>query len=386
MELLLSLSLVFFFGLVLGRVAEKMGLPSLVGYLITGILLGYSGFGLLSEELLSISGELRQIALLMILLKAGLTLQWERLKKVGKPALFLAFCPASLEILSCIVMAPLFFDLGFWEAALLGTVLAAVSPAVVVPRMVRFLERGIGAKGQAPEIVLAGASLDDVFVIVLFTSLLPLAQGGEFSLKPLLELPISLVLAVVLGVLLGKFLSKWSFYQESGREHKVLLLLALSFGLLALEEFVPLSALLTVMIFAMCLEQDAALSADFTSLWKGAEVLLFVLVGAEVSLAYGLSAGGFALIVLLIGLVFRGIGVALAVSVAKLSKKEKIFVCISYLPKATVQAGIGGIPLAMGMACGELVLTFAVLSIFVTAPLGAWLIDRYGEGLLTEGA
>lgn len=384
MSLLPSLGFVLLLGLVLGRVAERCGLPSLVGYLISGILLGQSGFQLLSGDLLDISSELRQIALVMILLKAGLTLQWDRLKKVGKPAFFLSFLPASMEILSCIIIAPLFFPLNFWEAALLGSVLAAVSPAVVVPRMVDYLERGIGAKGQAPEIVLAGASLDDVFVIVLFTSLLSLVGGGELTLGLMMELPISIGLALVLGVLLGKTLTKWRFFQQSSQEQKILLLLGISFFLLGLEKLIPLSALLTIMILALCLEKDSKLSADFTSLWKGAELLLFVLVGAEVEVAYAMEAGVFTLVVLLIGLVFRGVGVFFSTSVAKLSKKESLFVVISYLPKATVQAGIGGIPLAMGLDCGALVLTFAVVAIFVTAPLGAWLLDRYGERLLTE--
>lgn len=379
-----SLGLIFLLGLVLGAVAERVSLPPLVGYLVGGILLGESGFAFLSPDLLAISGELREIALVMILIKAGLTLQWDRLKTVGKPAIFLAFLPATLEILSCMVIAPLFFPLSTLEAALVGAVLAAVSPAVVVPRMVGFLERGMGGKGKAPEIVLAGASLDDVFVIVLFTSLLSLVEGATFSLATLLELPLSIGFAVVIGVLLGKFLSKWRFFQDSGQEAKILLLLGISFGLLGLEQVVPLSALLTIMIFAMCLEQDSKLSGDFTSLWKGAELLLFSLVGAEVAVGHALSAGGMTLVVLVIGLFFRGIGVYCATAVGGLSPKEKLFVTISYLPKATVQAGIGGIPLAMGLACGELVLTFAVVAIFATAPLGAWLIDRYGAALLTE--
>ncbi len=385
MTLLPSLALVFLLGLILGRIAEKYGLPALVGYLLSGILLGTGGFSLLSQELLDISAELRKIALVMILLKAGLTLEFHRLKQVGKPAFLLAFLPATMEILSCILVAPLFFDLNFWESALLGSVLAAVSPAVVVPRMVSYLERGIGQNHQAPEIVLAGASLDDVFVIVLFTTLVSVVDGGVFQLSMLMEMPISILSALILGVFLGKFLSKWNFYRQSSLEQKILLLLGLSFALLGLEEFLPLSALLTIMIMAMCLEKDSKLSADFTSLWKGAELLLFVLVGAEVQVEYLLFAGGFALIVLGIGLIFRGFGVFLSTSVANLSKKEKLFVTISYLPKATVQAGIGGIPLAMGLPCGELLLTFAVLSIFVTAPLGAFLLDKYGETLLKEG-
>lgn len=385
MTLLPSLAFVFLFGLVLGKIAEKLGLPTLVGYLLAGISLGSSGFSLISEELLVISADLRKIALVMILLKAGLTLQWERLKKIGKPAVLLSFVPASWEIFSCILVAPLFFELNFWESALLGTVLAAVSPAVVVPRMVSYVERGLGKNGQAPEIVLAGASLDDVFVIVLFTALLPVANGGVFSLDTLLDLPVSVILAVLLGVFLGKTLSKWKLYLEFALEQKILLLLGISFGLLGIEEHLPLSALLTIMIMAMCLEKDDKLSADFTSLWKGAELLLFVLVGAEVQVAYIVYAGGFALIVLGIGLVMRGVGVFLATTGANLTKKERVFVTISYLPKATVQAGIGGIPLAMGMDCGELVLTFAVLAIFVTAPFGAWLLDKFGEKLLLQG-
>lgn len=387
LDLLSALGLVFLVGLSLGKLAQCLHLPPLLGYLLGGMLLGQSGFQLLAEPLGELSPILRQIALLMILLKAGLSLSWDSLKTVGRPALLLSFCPASFEMFSCLLFAPLLFGLSLWESALLGTVLAAVSPAVVVPRMAAYVEAGVGKEHKAPEMVLAGASLDDVLVIFLFSTLVSMDSTASPTWAELLQLPLSLVCSILLGLLLGKGLSKLCGWLKAhgGGEDCVLLLLGLSFLLLGAEESLPLSALLTVMVLGMVFEKGSLsqeLSQKFSSLWKGAELLLFVLVGGEVLLHYAWEAGLSGLLLLSLGLLSRCVGVWLATCGTALSKAERGFVMLSYLPKATVQAGIGGIPLAMGLDCGALVLTLAVLSIVVTAPVGAICLDRYGASLL----
>lgn len=384
LDLLPSLGLIFLLGLLFGKISEKIGLPSLVGLIFTGILLGNSGFSLLGDKINSISSELRQIALVMILLKAGLTLEWSRLKKVGRSAFFLAFLPASFEMFGCILLAPLLFGLTLVESALLGCVLAAVSPAVVVPRMTSFIERGIGSEKQVPELVLAGASLDDVFVVVLFSSFLSLTSGGAFTVSALAEIPISIFTGLFVGIGTGKLLSQGTFFLKLNLEQQILILFGLSCVFFGLEELFYFSPLLAVMSLglSLTLEDKKPLASGFTSLWKGAEILLFVLVGAEVNLQVGLEYALLGVGLLAFGLTFRSVGVILATSGVKLSKKERVFAIISYLPKATVQAAIGGIPLAMGLDCGTLILTLAVLAILLTAPLGAFLIDGFGEKLL----
>lgn len=386
--LLPSLGLVFLSGLALAQLSEKLKLPALVGYLFSGMLLGQWGFALLGQDLLGISGELRQLALVIILLKAGFTLAVEPLKQVGKPAVFLSFVPACCEILACTAIAPLFFPLSYKESALLGTVLAAVSPAVIVPRMINFLEKGLGKIHQAPTLVLAAASLDDIFVIVLFSSVLKFVEEGDFSMDLLLQLPFSLVSGVILGYLLGKSTEKLRFFQNASSSQRLIFLLGLSFFLLYLEEIFTISALLAIMVLGLSTsfptkQEKETLSQDLASLWKGAEILLFTLVGAEVNPRFALSAGLWGILLLCCGLLARSLGVYFSCS--GFPQKIRQFVIISYLPKATVQAGIGGIPFALGLDCGELVLTLAVLSILTTAPLGAFLIDRVGESLLREG-
>lgn len=381
-----SLGLIFLVGLWFGKMSEWVGLPSLVGLIFGGILLGKSGFDLLGGEIGGISSELRQIALVLILLKAGLTLQWERLRKVGRSAFFLAFMPASFEILASVIFAPIFFGFTMLEGALLGAVLSAVSPAVVVPRMTSFMERGMGKERAVPEIVLAGASLDDVFVVVLFSSFLSMVSGGDFSVGLLAEIPCSIIFGILVGVLCGKLLSKGEWFLKSGLEQQILCLFGLSCVFFGLEELFFFSPLLAVMALGLSLDMGdkSKLASGFTSLWKGAEVLLFVLVGAEVDVLLALDLGLIGVVLLVIGLGFRSFGVCLATFGSKLRKKEQVFVWMSYLPKATVQAGIGGIPLAMGLSCGEVILTMAVLAILLTAPLGAYLIDRFGSVLLED--
>lgn len=383
MALLPSLGMIFLLGLLLGKASEKMGLPPLVGMMLAGVLLGDSVFGLLGEEIKGISPELRQMALILILLKAGLTLQWDRLKTVGRSAFLLSFLPATCEILACTFLAPLIFPVTTMEAALMGCVLAAVSPAVVVPRMVSYMERGIGRESKMPETVLAGASLDDVLVMVLFSAMLSLVQQGSFATSTLMEIPLSILLGVGCGGLCGKMLSTKQF-DHLVKEHQIVTLFAVSCGFYGLEHYLPLSPLLAVMTLGLTLHlpDKVPLANGVTSLWKGAEILLFVLVGSQVSIEASGEFGLMAVVLLLFGLICRSVGVILATSGGKITKKQRLFAVISYLPKATVQAGIGAIPLAMGLSCGELILTVAVLAILITAPLGAFLIDRFGESLL----
>lgn len=385
LELLPSLAVIFLLGLSMGKVSEKLGLPPLVGMMGAGMLLGDSGFGLLGEEIKGISPELRQMALILILLKAGLTLQWDRLKTVGRPAFLLSFLPATCEILACTFFAPLVFPVSTVEAALMGCVLAAVSPAVVVPRMVSYMERGLGQKSKLPETILAGASLDDVLVMVLFSAMLSLAQQGSFAMSTLMEIPLSIVLGILCGGACGKVLST-TFFQTLAKEHQIVTLFALSCSFYGLEHYLPLSPLLAVMALGLTLHlpDKTPLANGVTSLWKGAEILLFVLVGSQVNIQASGEFGLMAVVVLCFGLMCRSVGVAFATSGGKLSQKQRLFAVISYLPKATVQAGIGAIPLSVGLACGELILTVAVLAILITAPLGAFLIDRFGEKLLEE--
>lgn len=384
MDLISSFGLIFLTGLFLGKCSETLKLPPLIGMILTGMFLGSSGLNLLGSEILSISPDLRTIALIMILLKAGLTLEWSRLQTVGRPALLLAFLPACFEILGCILIAPVIFNFTLVEAALLGSVLAAVSPAVVVPRMVAFMDKKIGEKGQMPEIILAGASLDDVFVMVLFSSLLTFAQGATVSVALLLEVPLSILSGIALGIIFGKWLSNGKFFAELLIQQQILVLFGVSCLFFSLEHFVTLSGLLAVMTLGISLETSTKpqLATGFTSLWKGAEILLFVLLGAEVNLDAAFLLGTSGVFVLTVGLCFRGVGVFLATKSKNRSKNQQLFALISYLPKATVQAGIGGIPLAMGLPCGEIILTMAVLAIILTAPLGAFLIDRFGTTLL----
>ncbi len=384
LELLPALGLVFLLGLALGKLAQCGKLPSLLGYLLAGVILGSSGLDLLSAPLGELSPHLRQLALLMILLKAGLNLSWESLRSVGKPAILLSFLPASFEIVSAVIFAPLLFSLSLWEAALLGSVLAAVSPAVVVPRMVAYLESCKDSETRkVPEMVLAGASLDDALVIFCFSTLVTM----DSATVNFLHIPVSILLALGVGAVTGKLLGGNGLLQKLVGEEWVLLLLGVSCVFLAVEEVLPFSALLAVMALGMSFPKGGLaieLSGKFTALWKGAELLLFVLVGAELAVSYLWKAGVLGVLLVTLGLVARSVGVVLAVSPGKLTGKQKLFVVLSYLPKATVQAGIGGIPLAMGLACGELLLTMAVLSIVLTAPVGAVLLDRYGKDLLVR--
>lgn len=391
--MLTSFALIFISGIVLGGLAKKLALPALIGMIFAGVLIGPHALDLLDDSLLSISSDLRTIALVIILTRAGLSLNVTELKKIGLPVLLMSFIPAVLEITAITLLAPLFFDLTYIESALMGSVVAAVSPAVIVPLMLKIKASGHGQKRGIPQLVLAGASLDDIFVIVLFSSFLSLAAGGTVTARHFLTIPVSIVLGSLLGVATGLLLGQLFKRISLNPLTKVLITLSVSFLLLALEDIlegkVALSGLLAIMSMGIVLNQlypnvSTQLSKTYSGLWVGAEILLFVLVGTTVDLRYALTAGLAAIVLVLGALLFRMLGVWISLTPSKLSKKENLFTMIAYTPKATVQAAIGGVPLAMGLASGELIVTVAVLSILITAPIGAFAIEQTYKVLLDK--
>lgn len=391
--MLTSLALIFLFGLIFGALFQKLHLPPLLGMLIVGIVLGPYALNWLDDSLLSISADLRQIALIIILTRAGLNLNISDLKKVGRPAILMCFLPACFEILGMLVLAPPLLHISYLDAAIMGAVVGAVSPAVIVPKMLRLMEEGYGTEKSIPQLILAGASVDDVFVIVLFSSFTGLAKGESFSPWRFAEIPISILLGVLLGAALGLALA-FFFQKVHVRDSvKVLLLLSFSFLLVALEDalegFVPISGLIAVMSLGIALQRKRdivarRLSLKFSKLWVAAELLLFVLVGATVDLHYAYAAGLPAVILIFGVLLFRMAGVWVCLFKTKLLFKERLFCVLAYMPKATVQAAIGSVPLSMGLSCGNIVLTVAVLAILITAPLGAFLIDLTYKKLLSR--
>ena len=395
--MLTSLSLIFLVGLAMAFLCRKIGLPRIIGMLITGIVTGPYVLDLLDPKILGISSELRQIALIIILIKAGLSLNLSDLKKVGRPAILMSFLPALFEIGAFVLLAPVLLHITVLEAAIMGAVLGAVSPAVVVPRMVSLMEEGYGTDKQIPQLILAAASLDDVFVIVLFSTFISMAQGGTAGVTDLISIPVSIILGIALGAVFG-FLLSWLFENAHRRNDsirqslKAILVLGSAFLLMSIETWlegtVSVSGLLAVMSMACVIqmrtrtEVSEDLSGKFGRLWLAAEVLLFVLVGAAVDIRYTLNAGIMALVMILIALVFRSIGVMICMMGTALSQREKLYCVIAYLPKATVQAAIGSVPLSLGLSCGNTVLSVAVISILVTAPLGAIGMDMSYRKLL----
>ena len=382
--MLLSVALILIVGMSLGWLCRKIKLPSLLGMLITGILLGPYVLNLIDASILGISAELRKIALIIILTRAGLSLDLSGLKKIGRPAVLMCFVPASFEIIGILIFAPKLMGLTTLEAAIMGAVLAAVSPAVVVPRMVKLMDEGYGTREGIPQLILAGASVDDVYVIVLFSTFVSMMQGGGTSVIKFINIPISIALGIAIGLVAGAALA-FLFAQIHIRDTaKVLIILSISLLLVAAEDAmttaITFSALISIMFVGVGLQRkrpEAArrLSAKYGKLWVGAEVFLFVLVGATVNITYLSHVGLKALIVIAGALVFRMLGVFVCLLGTGLRRKEKLFTMMAYTPKATVQAAIGGIPLALGFACGDTVLTAAVLAIVLTAPLGAFAID-----------
>ena len=391
--MLLSLAFIFLCGMLFGGIFEKLRLPPLLGMLFIGILLGPYVFDWLDPMLLSISAELRQIALIIILTRAGLNLNVSDLKKVGRPAVLMCFLPASFEIAGMLLLAPKLLGVSLLDAAILGTVIAAVSPAVVVPKMLKLMDEGYGVKQGIPQLIMAGASVDDVFVIVLFTSFTGLASGGAISPFDFVRVPTSIFLGMAVGVLCGLLLSQLFRKIHLRDSLKVLLHLSLSFLYVTLEDAIPgaigFSGLLAVMSTGVMLQRGRSavadrLSAKYSKLWVAAELLLFVLVGATVDIQYAL-ASGLAAVALLFGVMgFRMLGVFVCLLGTKLQMRERLFCMLAYMPKATVQAAIGSIPLSMGLSCGNIVLTVAVLAILITAPLGAFAIDHTYRKLLSR--
>ena len=391
--MLLSIALILLTGLLLGGLFSKIKLPSLLGMIIVGIVLGLHALNLIDESILNISADLRQIALVIILTRAGLSLDISDLKRVGRPAILMCFVPACVEIIGTVLLAPLLLGISTLEAAVMGSVLAAVSPAVIVPRMIRLMEEGYGVDKGIPQLILAGASVDDVFVIIIFTAFTSLASTGELSPVSILQIPVSIVLGIVAGVIVGMVLVK--FFRTFHMRDSVKLLIILSFSFLLielqnqLEGIVPFSGLLAIMSLGIVIKRKydilaKRLSGKYNKLWVAAEIFLFVLVGATVDLKYAAVAGVSAVLLVAGALVFRMIGVALCLIKTDLSRKERLFCMVAYVPKATVQAAIGAIPLTMGLSCGQIVLTIAVLSILITAPFGAICIDNLYKKLLEK--
>lgn len=389
--MLTSIAIILLFGLLVGWIFSKFKLPSLLGMIIVGIILSPYALNLLDESILMISGDLRQIALVIILTRAGLSLDISDLKKVGRPAVLMCFVPACVEILGTVVLAPILLKVSVLEAAVMGSVIAAVSPAVVVPRMIRLLDEGYGKNKSIPQLILAGASVDDVFVIVVFTALTAFASTGEMSITSFIQIPISIILGVILGSGAGILLVLFFKKNHMRDSVKILIIVSISFLLLEvqnrLEGTLPVSGLLAIMSMGIMLNQKydvlaSRLSVKYNKLWLGAEVFLFVLVGTTVDLKYVESAGIFAILLIIGAILFRMAGVALSLVKTDLSKKERLFCMVAYTPKATVQAAIGSIPLSMGLDCGNIVLTVAVLSILITAPFGAICVDNLYKRLL----
>lgn len=397
--MLASLSLIFLVGLAMGAICQKLKMPRIIGMLVTGIVLGPYVLDFLDPSILSISSELRKLALIIILLKAGLSLDLKDLKKAGRPAILMSFVPATCEIAGYILFAPLLLGINRIEAAVMGAVLGAVSPAVVIPRMVMLMEEKYGTKKAIPQMIMVGASCDDIFVIVLFTTFLSMAQGGSADIVDFVNIPVSIVLGILLGAVTGYGL--YLFFETSyAHKHcvrnstKVIIVLGFSMLLVSVEGWlegkVSVSGLLAVVSMACVIKIKSTafvskrLSEKFGKLWIAAEVVLFVLVGAAVDIRYTLSAGIAAVFMIFIALIFRTVGVLICTIKTKLNIKERIFCVIAYLPKATVQAAIGSVPLAAGLACGKIILSVAVLAIIITAPLGALGIDNTYKKLLEK--
>ena len=397
--MLTSLALVFLVGLAMAAICQRIKLPRIIGMLVTGIVLGPFVLNLLDPSILGISADLRKMALIIILIKAGLSLDISDLKKVGRPAILMSFLPAVFELAACVVFAPMFFPISRLDAAIIGAVLGAVSPAVVVPKMVQLMENRYGTDKSIPQLILAGASLDDVFVIVIFSTFVGMAQGGAVSVMSFVDIPVSIVLGILVGAVTGYLLAAF-FEYEYTHDHlirnsmKVILVLGIAFLLMAaetwLENIVSISGLLAVMSMACVIQMRCIpkvtkrLSQKYGKLWIAAEVILFVLVGAAVDIRYTMGAGLSAVALIFLALFFRSIGVVLCMIGTPLNQKERLFCVIAYLPKATVQAAIGSVPLSLGLGCGNLVLSIAVLAIVITAPLGAFGMDLTYKNLLVH--
>lgn len=389
--MLTSIAIIFLMGLLLGKIFNVFKLPSLLGYILTGVIISPYALNIVDESLLNIASQIRQIALVVILTRAGLSLNIKELKKVGRPAILMCFLPACFEILSVIIIGPVLFGITRVEAAIVGSVIAAVSPAVIVPRMIKLIEERYGQEHAIPQLILAGASVDDVFVIVIFTAMTALEAAGDFSLISFTKIPISILTGIFVGGVVGYGLVLFFKRKHIRDTTKVLIIISISFLLLELEhkinDIIPMSGLLAIMSLGVVVKYKyealaIRIQTKYNKLWLGAEIMLFVLVGVTVNLKYVMDAGILTIILILFALASRMIGVFVCLIKTNLSFKEKFFCMIAYTPKATVQAGIGAVPLAMGLNCGQIVLTIAVMSIIITAPFGAIAIDNLYAKLL----
>ena len=391
--MLKSIALIMLIGMSAGWVCRKVKLPGLIGMLFTGIILGPYVLNMLDSSILLVSADIRKIALVIILTRAGLTLNLEDLKKVGRPAFLMCFVPATFEMIGMIILAPRLLDVTLIEAAVIGAVVAAVSPAVVVPEMIKLMEEGYGTKQGIPQLILAGASVDDVYVIVMFTAFTSLAQGSNVSVMSFVNIPVSIIFGIIIGIIIGKALAV--VWKKLHIRDTVKAAIFLSVALLlvdieaSLNTPITFASLISVMFIGIALKKDRPevafrLSQKYNKMWVWAEVMLFVLVGATVDIGYVAYAGVSAIVIIIGALIFRMAGVALCMAGTKLKLKERVFCMLAYTPKATVQAAIGGVPLSMGLACGNTVLIVAVLAIIITAPLGAFAIDMTYRKLLKK--
>ena len=387
--MLLSIGLIIILGLFLGWLVSKLHLPRIIGMLLAGIILGPHVLHLLDSSIIDISGDLRKIALIIIIARAGLSLDISDLKKTGRPAVMLCFIPATLEMLAFVLFAPMIMGVTHLQAAILGAVMGAVSPAVTVPRLTKMIDDGYGINKGIPQMLIAGASADDIYVIVLFTTLVGIEAGGSMDALSLLKIPLEILIGALLGAVTGIILAFFFKKVHIRDSLKITIIMALSMLMYWCEGIAPVSGLLAVMTTGIAInmrrpEVSKRLSVKFSKLWVAAEIFLFVLVGATVNIKYVTQAGIGMVVMLFIGLVFREIGTWISILKTRLNKREKIFCLISELPKATVQAAIGGVPLAMGLSCGNTVLTMAVLAIVITAPIGAIGMDLTEHRLITK--
>ncbi len=391
--MLYSIALLFICGILLATLFNRMRLPSLVGMLIAGMILGPSLLNLLNGDLLNVSSDLRRVALVIILLRAGLAINLSDLRKVGRPAILMSFVPATFEMVAVIIFAPILLGVSYIDAAIMGAVLGAVSPAVIVPKMLDMMQKGEGTKKGIPQMIMAGSSFDDLYLITFFSVFLSLSTGDEVTVMSFARLPISIITGIVIGAVIGFMLHLFYKRFEARTTIKLLTILSISFLLLTAEDYIgnkiPFSALLSIMVIGIILLLKNAplaksLSSQLSSLWIGAEMILFILIGASLDLGYAIEAGGNTVLLILIVLLIRMVGVYVSLIKTAFNTKERIFCMIAYIPKATVQAAMGGIPLAMGLPCGNAVLTLAVISILITAPLGAFAIDLGRKRLITN--
>lgn len=391
--MLTDIAVIFLLGIVFAKVFEKMGLAPIIGMLMAGIIISPNQLNIVSDTIINLSADLRQIALVVILTRAGLSLNFDKLKKVGRPAILLSFVPASIEMLAIIFFSQKFFNIDTIDAGIMAAVLAAVSPAIVVPRMIKLINEGYGGDKNIPEMILAGASVDDVFVIVFFSSFLALKTGGKLSAMSFLNIPISIITGIFLGIIIGKIFV-FVFEKININEiYKTMIFVSLSFLMLKLqsliEPYIAMSALIAIMAAGIVINRiDSKMAKEllgtYNRLWKVFELFLFVLVGISVDLAYIKEAGLLAVLLIIIGLIFRMIGVNISLIGTNLDKNERVFTSFAYLPKATVQAAIGPVALSMGLNSGNLILSVSVIAILLTAPLGAILTDKTYKKLLKK--